>query len=112
MGAVWSGLQAWLTAGVRVDLGLPAALQGVLLGVLLGLALPLTLIGLGTLLDWGIRHRSHLMRVRLVPRGHRVVMPLDDWQPDFEQFTARELAQLLRLRRTYADRHHRWVQQE
>jgi hypothetical protein len=101
---VWSGLQAWMTAGVRVDLGLPAAIQGVLLGVFLGLALPLTLIGLGMLLDWSIQHRPHGTRLRLIPGGRRAVMPLDDWRPDFEQFTARELARLQCLRRIYADR--------
>jgi hypothetical protein len=105
---VWSRLQAWLTAGLRVDLGLPAAVQGVLLGAFLGLALPLLLIGLGMLLDWRIRRRPHGIRPRLIPVCRRAVMPLDDWQPEFEQYTARELARLQRLRRVYADcRRHR-----
>lgn len=101
-----SVLFAVLTAGVRIVLGLPAAIQGALLGVLLGLVLPLALLGVVLFLMWGIPHGRRALRVWWLPVRRRVEVPLDDWRPDFAQFTARELVRLQRLRRLYYGRRH------
>jgi hypothetical protein len=98
---VWSWLSAVLLVGGRIDLGLPPVIEGALLGVLLGVVVPLALLGLVWCLMWGIQHGRCALRVRRLPVGRRVAVPLDDRRPDFEQFTARELVRLRRLRRLY-----------
>jgi hypothetical protein len=75
------------------------------------LVLPLALLGVVWCVMWGIPHGRHALRVRLLPVGRRVAVPLDDWRPDFEQFTARELIRLQRLRRVhYGQRQHRMAE--
>jgi hypothetical protein len=61
---VWSWLSTVLSGGGRIDLGLPAVVEGALLGVLLGLVVPLALLGVVWFLMWGIPHGRRVLRVR------------------------------------------------